>query len=389
VLRSIIKVSDMSLTHNYSRIRVNSGFVVEFLADILKNNDNSLNSYEDCYWKGNLLEVLGGTTNPVYINQIFNEMIWNIKIDLTIPSHNYIITKSCLKGLLKLSQHHKISLQATFNYFSNNIHQYPPIIQGKILLFMVNYLYIQHESPLEFFKIPLKLINTYPQHSNVYTKVFSKILIKLSHIDWVLHTCRNSELFRATLWDLCTSPYTTANPYYSNTIVNIYKYFFPRNWSNDLIDPAWEEKMDLDPSQHRFEAIDLTKGTWEEWAAEILSRVIKHEYASPFLYPVDYEAEELFDYPEIITHPMDLSTVQTKLKENTYSNFHDFVSDVRLIFDNCRLYNAEGCTLYKHAEVLDSLFRDLVSPIEDSLGISQPKVNLKFRMFAGDIQLAV
>lgn len=389
VIKSIIKVSDMSLTHNYSRIRVNSGFVVEFLADILKNNDNSTNFWDDSYWKGNLLEVLGGTTNPVYINQIFNEMIWNFKIDLTIPSSNYIITRSCLKGILKLSQHHKVSLESTFNYFSSHIQQYPPLIQGKILMFMVNYLYIQHESPLEFFKIPLKLIKTYPQHANIYTKVIQKMLIKLANTDWVLQECRNSEVFRSTLWDLCTSPYATANPFYASTLVSVYKYFFPRNWTSDAVDPAWEEKMDLDPSQHRFEAIDISKGTWEEWAAEILSRMMKHEYAGPFLYPVDYEAEELFDYPEIITHPMDLSTVQAKLKDSSYSNFHDFVSDMRLIFDNCRLYNAEGCNLYKHAEILDSLFRDLVSPIEDTLGISQPKVNLKFRMFAGDIQLAV
>ena len=116
--------------------------------------------------------------------------------------------------------------------------------------------------------------------------------------------------------------------------------------------------------------------------------MMKHEYSEPFLRPVDYEELELYDYPEVITHPMDFSTVQHKLKEKDYKNFHDFVADVRLIFDNCRLYNAEGCMLYKHAEVLDSLCRDLVAPIEEFLGISQPKVNLKFRMFAGDIQLA-
>ena len=49
VLKSIIKVSDMSLTYNYSRIRVNSSFVIEFLSEILKNNDNSSNPYDDSY----------------------------------------------------------------------------------------------------------------------------------------------------------------------------------------------------------------------------------------------------------------------------------------------------------------------------------------------------
>ena len=114
---------------------------------------------------------------------------------------------------------------------------------------------------------------------------------------------------------------------------------------------------------------------------------MKHEYSGPFLEPVDYIAEGLEDYPLIITHPMDFSTVQNKLHGSQYSNFHDFVSDVRLIFDNCRLYNAEGCLLFKHAEMLDTLFRDLVAPIEEHLGISQPQVKLKLRLFAGDIQI--
>ncbi|OMJ84518.1 hypothetical protein SteCoe_14324 [Stentor coeruleus] len=387
VLRSIIKVSDMSLTYNYSRIRVNSSFVVEFLADVLKSNDNSNNSYDDSYWRGNLLEILGNTTNPVYISEIFQEMIWNFKIDTTIPSHNYVITSSCLKGLLKISHHHKLSLQTTYNHFNTKLAYYPPRIQQKILMFMISYQYIQHEQPGEFLKIPLNMIAKYPQNGHFYVKCLWKVLKKFGSSDWVLHEIRANEIIKKQLWDLCTSPYSLANPYYSFTITSLYKYLFPRDWSTDTMDPAWEEKQDIDPSQHRFEAIDLTKGTWREWAEEVLSRMMNHEYSGPFLIPVDYEAEGLYDYPEIITHPMDFSTVQGKLHENEYSNFHDLVADVRLIFDNCRLYNAEGCTLYKHAEMLDSLFRDLVAPIEEHLGISQPEVRLKLRVFAGDIQI--
>jgi hypothetical protein len=388
VLKSIVKVSDMSLTHNFSRIRVNSGFVVEFLAEILKNNDNSANSFDDSFWRANLLEVLGGVTNPVYIDQIFSEMIRSFRIDLAIPSYNYSVTKFCLRGLLKLSQHHKMSLDSTFHYFSQIILQYPPKIQSKILWFMVKYLFIQHANPIEFLKTPLKLIQSCPSNANVYIKVLQKFLLKIANIDWVLHEARSSELFRNDLWEMCTSSYSQINPLFSSTILSIYKYFFPRLWTSDDLDPAWEEKPDMDPSQHRFEAIDLTKGGWEDWAHEVLSRMMKHEYSEPFLRPVNYEELELYDYPEIITHPMDFSTIEGKLRGRDYKTFHDFVADMRLVFDNCRLYNAEGCILYKHADVLDSLSRDLVAPIEEFLGISQPKVNLKFRMFAGDIQLA-
>ena len=388
VLRSIVKVSDMSLTHNFSRIRVNSGFVVEFLAEVLRNNDNSTNFFDDSYWRANLFEVLGRVTNPVYIDQIYSEMIRMLKVDLAIPSYNYSITKYCLRGLLHLSQHHKMLLTSTFTYLSSIIPYYPPKIQGKILWFMVKYQFIQHSSPLTLLKTPLSLIHSYPHNSQIYIKVLQKILLKLSSIDWVLHEARSSETFKSELWSIATSSFSQYNSYFSSTLLSFVKYFFPRTWSSDELDPAWEEKPDADPSQHRFEAIDLSKGSWEDWAQEVVSRMMKHEYSEPFLRPVDYEELELYDYPEVITHPMDFSTVQHKLKEKDYKNFHDFVADVRLIFDNCRLYNAEGCMLYKHAEVLDSLCRDLVAPIEEFLGISQPKVNLKFRMFAGDIQLA-
>lgn len=49
VLQSLIKVNDMSLTHSYTRVKVNSSFVVEFIAELLRNNDNSANFYDDSH----------------------------------------------------------------------------------------------------------------------------------------------------------------------------------------------------------------------------------------------------------------------------------------------------------------------------------------------------
>lgn len=240
---------------------------------------------------------------------------------------------------------------------------------------------------MEIFRIPLNLIRDRPEYSCFYINSIWKIIKRLANQDWILHEVRASDSLRSQLWDLATSPYSQANSAYSYAVSSLYRYFFPRDWSQDTTDPAWEEKQDVDPYQHRFEAIDLTKGAWEQWAEEVLTRMMKHEYSGPFLEPVDIETDGLYDYLEIITHPMDFATVQNKLGENNYANFHDFVADVRLIFDNCRLYNAEGCTLYKHAEMLDALFRDLVAPIEEHLGVSQPEVRLRLRMFAGDIQI--
>lgn len=70
---------------------------------------------------------------------------------------------------------------------------------------------------------------------------------------------------------------------------NIYRYYFPRSWKNEFLDPAWKEKQETDKNtQQRLEAIDIAKGTWEDWAQEILNRLKKHDYSTPFLDPVDY-----------------------------------------------------------------------------------------------------
>jgi hypothetical protein len=36
---------------------------------------------------------------------------------------------------------------------------------------------------------------------------------------------------------------------------------------------------------------------------------------------------------------MDLGTIKTKLKSNSYDHLQEFIDDVLLVFDNCILYN--------------------------------------------------
>ena len=58
-----------------------------------------------------------------------------------------------------------------------------------------------------------------------------------------------------------------------------------------------------------------------------------------FRYPVDFIGLGLPDYPEIVKYPMDLATVKKNLKSGEYTNLQDFIIDVQLIWDNCKLYN--------------------------------------------------
>lgn len=73
--------------------------------------------------------------------------------------------------------------------------------------------------------------------------------------------------------------------------------------------------------------------------------------AGPFLQPVDPNALGIPHYPTIITHPMDLGTVERKLQASNptkpdansvvgrYSTVDEFTADIRLIFANCEKFN--------------------------------------------------
>lgn len=93
---------------------------------------------------------------------------------------------------------------------------------------------------------------------------------------------------------------------------------------------------------------------------KIFETMEKDNMAYDFLEPVDYESLGLSDYPKIITHPMDLGTVKKNLIEGTYKTFQDFLSDINLIWKNCRTYNLPGSEIVKMANHCDKKFKTLM-----------------------------
>ena len=81
----------------------------------------------------------------------------------------------------------------------------------------------------------------------------------------------------------------------------------------------------------------------------IFSTMEKDPQAIDFLVPVDYVALNILDYPTIITHPMDLGTVKKNLENGEYKLFQDFMSDINLIWKNCKTYNKAGSEIVKMA----------------------------------------
>lgn len=58
-----------------------------------------------------------------------------------------------------------------------------------------------------------------------------------------------------------------------------------------------------------------------------------------FLEAVDPVKLNIPDYPDIIKNPMDLGTIESKLHNDQYDSIDAFASDIKLMFDNCYLYN--------------------------------------------------
>ncbi|KAF9435155.1 hypothetical protein BGZ76_006802 [Entomortierella beljakovae] len=76
-----------------------------------------------------------------------------------------------------------------------------------------------------------------------------------------------------------------------------------------------------------------------KFCSSILKELKRHRDAGPFLVPVDPVLLNIPDYPSIVKNPMDLSTIENKLNGVEYETFEDFGKDIKLIVDNCYLYN--------------------------------------------------
>ncbi|KAG5678274.1 hypothetical protein PVAND_007963 [Polypedilum vanderplanki] len=77
----------------------------------------------------------------------------------------------------------------------------------------------------------------------------------------------------------------------------------------------------------------------------ILEEMEVHEDSWPFLLPVN--TKQFPTYKKVIKHPMDLSTIKKRLQDMTYKARDEFVSDIRLIFDNCEIFNEDDSPVGK------------------------------------------
>jgi hypothetical protein len=89
--------------------------------------------------------------------------------------------------------------------------------------------------------------------------------------------------------------------------------------------------------------------------------------------PVDPVALNIPDYFSIISIPMDLGTVKSKLGKNCYASIKEFADDIRLTFSNAMLYNPPTNNVHKMAEELNGIFETSWKALEDKWNHEGPK----------------
>lgn len=81
----------------------------------------------------------------------------------------------------------------------------------------------------------------------------------------------------------------------------------------------------------------------------------------PFKDPVDPLVDNVPDYFEKITKPMDLTTMKNKMDRNEYTSDEEFFADMNQIFANCKTYWKPTDSVYAACEKLEKTFLDKYS----------------------------
>ena len=92
--------------------------------------------------------------------------------------------------------------------------------------------------------------------------------------------------------------------------------------------------------------------------SKIVNSLLARNDCAPFREPVDWRGLELYDYPQIITKMMDLGTIKRKLERNQYNTAHQCALDVKLVWQNCMKYNADGSDFWLLAKSYARRFED-------------------------------
>ncbi|KAK9479249.1 Bromodomain-containing protein, partial [Lipomyces japonicus] len=93
-----------------------------------------------------------------------------------------------------------------------------------------------------------------------------------------------------------------------------------------------------------------------KFASSMIRSLKRLKDAAPFLHPVDPVKLNIPDYFNVITTPIDLSTIEKRIQGNQYDSVPEFVADIELMVFNCARYNGELSKIAEMARNLKTSF---------------------------------
>lgn len=124
--------------------------------------------------------------------------------------------------------------------------------------------------------------------------------------------------------------------------------------------------------EEKIEQVSMTKEQYK-YAASVLRQLRRNRDARPFNQPVDPVKLNIPSYPTIITHPMDLGTIDKKLSSKQYETVEEFSKDVELVFTNCFTFNGEESPISMMAKNLKTIFDKQMSQMPSVDYVPTPK----------------
>uniref|UniRef100_A0A7S3R1G0 Bromo domain-containing protein n=1 Tax=Dunaliella tertiolecta TaxID=3047 RepID=A0A7S3R1G0_DUNTE len=101
---------------------------------------------------------------------------------------------------------------------------------------------------------------------------------------------------------------------------------------------------------------------WGLRGSEVVRGVMHDRGCKGFLFAAPVKEKEAPGYHEVVKQPMDLGTIDDRLRKRRYSSVQQFLSDVALVWHNCFLYNEEGDLVYESGRAAQQLFNALWAP---------------------------
>ncbi|CAI2356451.1 unnamed protein product [Caenorhabditis sp. 36 PRJEB53466] len=85
----------------------------------------------------------------------------------------------------------------------------------------------------------------------------------------------------------------------------------------------------------------------------IVKEALKHKHSWPFQSPVDANKLEIPEYHNVVSKPMDLRTIERRLRNLYYWSADDAIKDINQLFTNCYTFNPPEYDIYKMAKALE------------------------------------